>query len=207
MPGYGTLSMAWEVAGSKRARSRRGARASNADHQQIRGHFSEAGVARPIGGLAPADSGPWALRRPVVTGALPAVSWRIVWTAWSPQPLVLLVSADLLVWYLRLARQLAAEWPRSRTWSWCVGIASFVWVGSGFPQVYDRSLYWVWTAQQLAFLLVLPVLLMAGHPIALNPSRCGDRSCVNRLLGTGPVRLVSSPLVGPLLVQPVRRIV
>jgi putative membrane protein len=135
-----------------------------------------------------------------VTGALPAVSWHIVWTAWSPRPAVLLVSVGLLVWYLRLARQLAAEWPRSRTWSWCVGIASFVWVGSGFPQVYDRSLYWVWTAQQLALLLVVPVLLMAGHPIALNSSRYGGRSRMNRLLGTGPVRLVSSPLVGPLLV-------
>ena len=141
MPGYGTLSMAWEVAGSKRPRSCRGSRAlPTPDHHQIRGQFSEAGAARPVGELTPADSGPWALSWPVVTGALPVVSWRIVWTAWSPQLVVLLVSVGLLVWYLRLARQFAAEWQRSRTWSWCVGIASFVWVGSGFPQVYDRSL-------------------------------------------------------------------
>lgn len=90
----------------------------------------------------------------------------------------------------RLARG-AASWPVRRTATFLAGIALMWWTTCGALQVYGRTLFWVWTSQHLLLLLVVPVLIMAGQPLALA-RESGVR--VPRL------RVLTSPLFGPALV-------
>jgi cytochrome c oxidase assembly factor CtaG len=74
------------------------------------------------------------------------------------------------------------------------------WTTCGGLQVYGRSLFWVWTTQYLALLLLLPVLVLAGGPLHLARALSGGRGPVDRVLASPPVRFVGNPLVGPALV-------
>ena len=93
-------------------------------------------------------------------------------TRWTVQPLALAAAAVAVGWYAWSLRRLIrsegrAQWPRRRTVTFALGIALLVWSTCGVAEVYARSLYWVWTSQQLLLLLIVPVLLMAGQPIDL----------------------------------------
>jgi putative membrane protein len=81
-----------------------------------------------------------------------------------------------------------------------LGVAVFVWTSCGFLQVYGRSLYWVWTPQALTLLLLVPVLLMAGQPAELLRRLRGRRSGVVRLLDGRIGLVLSSPVIGPVVV-------
>lgn len=74
------------------------------------------------------------------------------------------------------------------------GLLALIWASCGFPGAYVDSLFWVWTAQQLGLLLVVPYLLLAGGTLQL-----GGRP-VRRLLDTRALRFIGNPLVGPALV-------
>lgn len=111
-------------------------------------------------------------------------------TAWTWQPLALAAAVVLTAWYLRRARR-----PRrGQVTVFFLGIAALVWGTCGFAGVYLGHLFWVWTAQQLGLLLVVPYLLLAGGPldVAGRP--------VQRFLATRFVRAIGNPLIGPALV-------
>jgi cytochrome c oxidase assembly factor CtaG len=115
-------------------------------------------------------------------------------THWTAQPLTLAAGLAALIWYGVAVRRLArgaASWPVRRTATFLAGIALMWWTTCGGLQVYGRSLFWVWTSQHLLLLLVVPVLIMAGQPLALA-RESGVR--VPRL------RVLTSPLFGPALV-------
>lgn len=111
-------------------------------------------------------------------------------TAWTWQPLALAAAVVLTAWYLRRARRLR----RGQVTVFFLGIAALVWGTCGFAGVYLGHLFWVWTAQQLGLLLVVPYLLLAGGPldVAGRP--------VQRFLATRFVRAIGNPLIGPALV-------
>lgn len=125
-----------------------------------------------------------------MTGALPAPGGTALVAQWSVQPLALAAVLVLTGWYLRATRRERA-WPARRTAAFLAGMVLLVWTTCGFPQAYARSLFWVWTAQTLALLLVIPVVVMAGQPHELAGPR---------LAGWRPVRLLANPLVGPAVV-------
>lgn len=120
-----------------------------------------------------------------------------VFTAWTWQPLAIAAAALLTGWYARSVRRERAagrSWPTSRIALFAVGIALLVWSTCGFAGAYLSSLFWVWTSQQLALLLVVPYFLVAGGPLRFAGPR------LRRVLDSRFVRALANPLVGPALV-------
>jgi len=138
-----------------------------------------------------------------VSSALPAITGSALATQWALQPVAVLAVLAMLVWYARGVRTLRSRgefWPRRRSVTFLVGVGLFTWTTCGFPQAYANSLFWTWTAQTLALLLVVPVALMAGQPVELARRLSGDRSLSDRFLRSEFGRLLGSPLVGPALI-------
>jgi cytochrome c oxidase assembly factor CtaG len=122
-------------------------------------------------------------------------------TTWQPLAIVLTIAAA--GWYLRAARQLGRDgqpWPHRRTAVFLLGLALFVAVSCGWLEVYRRSLYWAWTAQTLALLLLVPFVVLAGQPLQLARVRGGNTGWVDRFVRSRFGRFVANPLVGPALV-------
>jgi cytochrome c oxidase assembly factor CtaG len=115
-------------------------------------------------------------------------------TAWTWQPVAIAAAVLLAGWYIRAVRAQPKRWPRRSMALFAVGLLALIWATCGFAGAYLDSLFWVWTAQQLGLLLVVPYLLLAGGTLQL-----GGRP-VQRLLETRPVRFLGNPLVGPALV-------
>jgi putative membrane protein len=115
-------------------------------------------------------------------------------TAWTWQPVAIVAAVLLAGWYVRALRVQPAGWPARRIAVFAIGIAALIWTTCGFAGAYLDSLFWVWTAQQLALLLVVPYLLLAGGTLLL-----GGRP-VRRLLDARFARVLGNPLIGPALV-------
>jgi cytochrome c oxidase assembly factor CtaG len=101
---------------------------------------------------------------------------------------------------VRRLRAAGRRWPAGRVVTFAGALLLVIWTTCGFPQAYGRSLFWVWTAQHLGLLLLLPVLVLAGGPLHLARALSGGRGPVDRVLRSWPVRVAGNPLVGPLLV-------
>jgi putative membrane protein len=129
--------------------------------------------------------------------ALPAPGFSGLATAWAWQPLALAGAALLTSWYarrVRVVRTAGRAWPTGRIGLFAVGIVLLVWTTCGFAGAYVDSLFWVWTAQQLALLLVVPYFILAGGPLLLGGAR------VQRVVRSRFVRTLGNPLIGPALV-------
>jgi putative membrane protein len=140
-----------------------------------------------------------------VPTALPAPRLSGLFAHWAVQPLAVVLGLALLGWYVAAVRSPAVRgggrpWPAGRTAAFAVGIALFGWTTCGWPEAYRGSLYWVWTAQALALLLVVPVLLLAGGLLELARLRHGPGGHVQRVLNSRLARVLGNPLVGPALV-------
>jgi len=122
--------------------------------------------------------------------------WRIDWVT-------LVVAVAVGVGYVRArlaARRRGVRWPVRRDLFVALGLLAAVWTSCGFLQARSDQLMWVWTTQQLLLLLVIPIIVLAGQPLSLVRQAGGAESRVVRVLGSGPVRAVGHPLVGPVLV-------
>jgi putative membrane protein len=113
-------------------------------------------------------------------------------TAWTVQPLAIVAAVAVTGWYARGAWRGGIRPGQAVVFA--VGIVALIWATCGFAGVYLDDLFYVWTAQQLALLLVIPYLILAGGPLQLGPRP------VQRLLGTRFVRTLANPLIGPALV-------
>jgi putative membrane protein len=135
-----------------------------------------------------------ALDRPVPSG---------LFTHWTVQPIAIAIAVVLALGYLRGLRRLRERnrpWPAWRTAIFALGLLVLIWASCGFAQVYNDSLYWVWTAQTLTLWLVVPILVLSGHPVQLARALGGTDSRVDRLLRSRFARVIGNPLVGPALV-------
>jgi cytochrome c oxidase assembly factor CtaG len=131
---------------------------------------------------------------------LPAPTPGAVLGSWSWQPSIAFAVAAA-GWYLVRARPSPGQppWPRRRTASFAGGIVLLLVVTCGPAQSYARTLYWVWVAQGLALLLIVPLPLLAGQPVALA-ARAGGPAVLPRLVESRIGRALASPIVGPALV-------
>ncbi len=132
-----------------------------------------------------------ALERPAPSSAL---------TQWTPQPLAIVAVVLLVAGYGYGLRRLARPWPAWRTAVFALGLLLLVWTTCGFLQVNASSLYWAWTTQMLLLWLVVPILVLSGHPVQLARALSGPRGPIERVLRSRFCRVIGNPLVGPALV-------
>jgi len=140
----------------------------------------------------------------VTTSAqLPLTLGRAVTTWTVDLPALLLVLAAGL-YYLRAVRRVrrsGAGWPVRRTVSFCSGLAIVLIATCGVFGGYGHVLFWIYTLQVCLLLLVAPLLLGAGNPVALAHAAAGERA--GELLGRAGrsrlLRVARAPGVGPLL--------
>jgi putative membrane protein len=126
---------------------------------------------------------------------MPAPSLSALLTQWTWQPLAIAAVALLAGWYIRAVRRVPG-WPVGRSVTFAFGLLLVVWTTCGFPGAYVGSLFWVWTAQQLGLLLVVPFVVLAGGPLRLvRPT-----SVAARMLNSRSARVLSNPLIGPAVV-------
>jgi cytochrome c oxidase assembly factor CtaG len=119
---------------------------------------------------------------------------------WSPQPLAIALAVALCLGYALALRRHRRSWPRWRTAVFGLGVVLLLWTTCGVLQVYNRSLYWVSTSQTLLLWLVVPIVLLSGHPIQLARAVSGPGSLIDRVLRSKFCRVIANPLVGPALV-------
>lgn len=138
-----------------------------------------------------------------MTSALPVPAFSAMITAWTWQPVAVAAAVLLAVWYARSVRRLhqsGTTWPPRRSAIFAVGLVALVWATCGFAGAYLDSLFWVWTAQQLGLLLVVPYVILAGGPLQLARAVSGERGLMARFLRSRVIRVLGNPLIGPALV-------
>ncbi|GAC1445337.1 MAG: hypothetical protein NVSMB55_25880 [Mycobacteriales bacterium] len=117
----------------------------------------------------------------------------------------LILAAGLAAGYTALVRRVRVRgltWPARRSAAWALGLISLLAATLGGVGRHASDLLWVFTVQVLVLLLLTPILLAYGRPLALAADGLDDRRARHLLLlatGRG-VRLTTSPLLGPLLV-------
>ena len=121
-------------------------------------------------------------------------------TSWTADIPALLFAAVVVVLYVRGVRK-APRWPVRRTLGFLLGILLFLYLSCGFPGVYGVSLRWVFTVKMAGYVFVVPLLLAAGRPLALARETLGvnGRRRVDAFMASRPVRVLSHPVVAPLL--------
>jgi putative membrane protein len=133
-----------------------------------------------------------------VIAALDRPTPATVFTHWTLQPVAVAVAVVLAIAYVQGVRRLGRPWPPGRSVIFGVGLALLLWTSCGYLGAYAGSLFWAWTAQSLVLWLVVPVVLLFGHPVQLARAAAPVRTA--RILATRSVRLVSNPFVSPALV-------
>ena len=132
-----------------------------------------------------------ALERPAPSSAI---------TEWTPQPIAIVLAVALAAGYVYALRRAEASLPRWRIAVFGLGIAVLVWTSCGFLAGYANSLYWVWTTQTLLLWLVVPILILSGHPVQLARQLPAVGAHVDTVLRNPICRVIGNPLVGPALV-------
>ena len=120
--------------------------------------------------------------------------------SWTFQPVAVVLALAALWWYRTRVRALTRPWRTRRTGSFVGGLVLILLLTCGPAAEYGRTVYWVWTTQSLALLLVAPLPLMCGQPIVLSRLNAGGPGVLARLVDSRFGRALSSPLVGPALI-------
>jgi putative membrane protein len=133
----------------------------------------------------------------------PAPDASGVVTQWHLAIVPLVLAVLLVALYaagLSRARRSGSPWPIARTAAYLVlGVGSYVAVTLGFLGVYSSLLRWAFAAQAALLLLVIPVLLALGKPIALAREALGESGIrrLDRFLKSRAVRILTHPVGGP----------
>ncbi len=124
-------------------------------------------------------------------------------TEWRPDYLLLVIIGLTAYGYLRTRRRASKAglvWARHRDVVFWIGMAALIWTTQGFPEARSYQLMWVWMAQALLLLLIVPIILMSAQPLALVTAVDGPDNPASRALSTRSMRFLGSPLVSPVLV-------
>ncbi len=144
---------------------------------------------------------------PVATAlaALPPDPVGVTWlTSWTLDPAILifaaLAGAAYLAGLVRLRRR-GGTWAARRVVAFYGGLAVAVAATMSALGDYAHALFTVYTAQILLLMTVAPLLLAVGRPLGLArvalPARAAAR--LERVLGSRAARVVTSPIISPLL--------
>jgi putative membrane protein len=137
---------------------------------------------------------------------LPQPTAGSVLTAWTVDPVALLILITAGGAYLaavRRVRRAGGSWPVSRSiWFLGLGLGSLLVATMGWPGVYAHVLFSAFTLQTTVLLMVTPLFLAFGRPLTLAAQSLPHRQAgwLSRQTRRRPFRVMSSPMVGPLLV-------
>jgi putative membrane protein len=134
------------------------------------------------------------------------------WNSWTFDPFAVLVIALAAYFYVRAVQRLrrqGGDWPVSRSAFFGLGLLTIAAVTLWWVGAYAHTLFWVYTVQIMMLLVISPALLMFGRPVTLarQVRPAAHPSWVARLADSGPIKLLSKPAVGPLLLPVVTLLV
>lgn len=137
--------------------------------------------------------------------ALPPDPVGATWlTSWTVDPLILVfavLAGGAYLWSVVRLRRRGEGWQARRVAAFCGGLAVAVVATMSALGGYAHALFAVYMAQILLLMTVAPLLLAVGRPLGLAratlPARAAGR--LERVLGSRAARLVTSPIISPLL--------
>lgn len=121
----------------------------------------------------------------------------------DPFPLAVgALAAAAYLWAVARVRRRGVPWPRRRTAFFVgLGLGSLIGVSVGWPVAHERSMFSLYAVQVMAYMLVVPFLMVLGRPVALAtaalPPRAAER--LHGVLSGRLARVVTAPVLGPLL--------
>jgi cytochrome c oxidase assembly factor CtaG len=133
----------------------------------------------------------------------PAPAVAGAFTQWQVAVLPILVAVAALVLYLaglRSVRARGGTWSTARALTFVVpGVGSYVVVTLGFLGVYSPYLRWAFAGQAALLLLIVPVLLALGRPVALARKALSDDGVrrLDRFVESRLMRMIVHPVGGP----------
>jgi cytochrome c oxidase assembly factor CtaG len=138
---------------------------------------------------------------PDMHAMLAPLSWQVFFSTWQWRGVWVFVVGALLVGYLSgfaaLRRRDRAVIHPVRALSFVVGLGLLLVSVSSAIETYSHLLFWDHMVQHLLLVMVVPALLVVGHPLTLivhaGPTRL--RAGVARALRSGPVAVLTHPLV------------
>ncbi len=134
---------------------------------------------------------------------LPPLSWHALLSTWHVRPawtVVALLALAAYVWGLRVCRrhQVRSVQP-ARVTCFVAGLALLLVTLSSAIDVYAMALFWDHMIEHLLLIMVVPALLVLGHPLTVLRAAAGTRGrgeAVDGLLQSAPVALLTHPGVG-----------
>ncbi len=124
-------------------------------------------------------------------------------TSWTVDPVAIAVAAVAAIAYLAAVRRLRGRgepWPVGCSASFGLGLVVFVAVTLGWVGCYAHTLFWARTLQVTLLLIVIPVFLAFGRPLALarrSLPPVGARR-LDAVWGSRPMAALANPILGPL---------
>lgn len=118
---------------------------------------------------------------------------------------IVLVLGGLYAKGLLVMRRRGDAWALGRTISWYVGLCVIAWVTFGGLGVYSHVLFSAHMVAHMMLSMVAPIFLVLGAPITLAmrtlpgprvPGEPAPRQQLVKLLHSGPVKVITHPLVG-----------
>jgi cytochrome c oxidase assembly factor CtaG len=129
----------------------------------------------------------------------PALTWARAFTSSHLDVTAVAVSVLLVAGYVAAIRaQPGARWPAGRTTAFLGGVFLLLVTCTSALGAYAHVLSWVYAAQVALLLTAVPVLLSLGQPLELALGAWPRP--VSTLLASSPVRVLTFPLVGMVLV-------
>jgi cytochrome c oxidase assembly factor CtaG len=133
---------------------------------------------------------------------LPPLTWHSFCTTWHLDPLWCPIAGVLLLGYTTSVIQAARRGSRpvhpARMVAFGTGIVALVVATSSAIATYAMALFWMHMIEHLALIMLVPALLVLGHPLAAAQGAGGptwQRMC-HRVLWRSPVAIVLHPAVG-----------
>ena len=118
-------------------------------------------------------------------------------TAWTLDPVGIVVVLAGAIWYGRRLRMVATRSP-GRTASFGAGLLLIAYATCGEFGAYGRTFLWAYTAQVMVLLVLAPALLLLGRPVTLART-AGGASPVARVAESRVVSALAHPALGPVL--------
>lgn len=138
-------------------------------------------------------------------GGYGPLTWHLLFTTWQPNLVWDLVILAALVSYiagLTQARRTGAPGlPWYRVTAFVLGLVTLVVSLNTAIETYSHVLFWVHMVQHLLLIMVAPALLVLGSPLTLllHATRGQAQERARAVLSSGPVTLLTHPIVGFLL--------